>query len=150
MDYSITLKSFTRLDTHELYSIYKLRAEVFVVEQTCPYQDPDEADLEAFHLMLKRENKLIGYLRILPDGYIYPDYTVIGRVCLEKPYRNKGLAEVLMQRGVSFAFKMYEKPIKISAQSYLINFYNKLGFELASNPYLEDNIEHVIMIKQNH
>jgi ElaA protein len=146
MAFEISIKHFERLTGKEVFDILKLRSAVFVVEQNCVYQDPDDADTEAYHLQLFNNNELIACLRILPLGLVYNDMSVIGRVCVNPKNRHTGLADLIMQRAINFCFKMYEAPIKISAQTYLIDFYKNLGFEVSSKPYLEDGIEHVAMV----
>lgn len=142
------LKKFEELTPLELYHILQLRNEVFVVEQNCVYQDMDNKDQESYHLMgLNAEGKLIAYTRLLPPGLAYP-LPSIGRVVTSPSARNTGGGRMLMQKSIEMVYRLFGmQPIKIGAQLYLHNFYSSLGFNQTSDVYLEDNIEHIEMIK---
>ena len=137
-------KKFDELTTNELYEILKLRAEVFVVEQDCPYQDLDDKDKWAYHLFLEDDDgsTVIAVLRILPENIAYEDIA-IGRVIVKKSHRGQGLSKVMMQKAISFIIDdLGKKRIKLSGQAYLREFYEDLGFERVSDIYLEDGIDH--------
>ena len=141
------LKKFDELSTFELYSILRLRNEVFVVEQNCVYQDLDNRDQLSWHLTCWHENKPVAYTRILPPGILYQEPS-IGRVVTEVNYRNKGLGKELMERSIKNCELLFGKQdIKLGAQLYLKEFYISLGFLPEGNIYLEDGIEHIAMIK---
>ena len=128
-----------------LYQILKVRSEVFVVEQVCIYQDIDEVDLSAFHIYQSHDEKVIAYARCIPPNN--KPFSQIGRVLVASDARGQGLAKQLMQTAIEFNFKQWpDSSIKISAQTYLIKFYQSLGFELVSEAYLEDGIPHQDMI----
>lgn len=140
------IKTFDELTTEELYKILKLRAEVFVVEQDCVYQDLDEKDKKAYHLFTQSDGEVAAYLRILQKGVSYPE-VAIGRVVTKITHRRKGLAREMMQKAIGYIEgELHESAIKISAQKYLLEFYKSLGFEVISEVYLEDGIEHVEML----
>jgi ElaA protein len=140
------IKEFDRLTPHELYNILQLRNEVFVVEQQCVFQDADNKDQYAFHLMCWEENILVAYTRLLPPNTAYDEMS-IGRVVTFPKMRKKGLGRMLMQRSIEACYQLFGKnPIKIGAQFYLKFFYESLGFEQTSEIYLEDDIQHVEMI----
>jgi ElaA protein len=140
-------KSFSELNLKELYDIMVLRQEVFVVEQDCPYLDADGKDLDADHIMIYENAKLIAYTRILAAGVSYPEYTSIGRVVNSSTVRGRGIGRKLMEYSIETCLKKYpEISIKISAQVYLKTFYADLGFEDTMERYLEDNIPHMGMI----
>ena len=146
MNYKI--KKFNELTTKELYEILKVRAEVFVVEQNCVYQDLDSKDEVSYHLFLEDNSEIIAYLRILPKGISYPE-TSIGRVLTKASYRKKGLSKEMVQKAIDFIIDILEeKEIKISAQAYLQKFYKSFGFKPISGIYLEDGIEHIEMLYQ--
>jgi len=137
----LNVKFFNELDCTELYNILKLRAEVFVVEQKCIYNDMDDEDLKSLHVYFKNDNFVKAYLRIIPLG----DNTVkIGRVCcLEK---RTGLGTLLLKEGIKAAKnKLGAKKIIIHAQSYVENFYAKQGFKTVSDEFMEEGIPHVKM-----
>ena len=137
-------KKFDELTTNELYEILKLRAEVFVVEQDCPYQDLDDKDKWAYHLFLEDDDgsTVIAVLRILPENIAYEDMA-IGRVIVKKSHRGQGLSKVMMQKAINFIIEdLGKKRIKLSGQAYLREFYEDLGFERVSDIYLEDGIDH--------
>lgn len=140
------LKKFKELSGEEMYEILKVRSEVFVVEQECPYQDPDSKDQNAYHLFVQEDGNIIAYLRILEKGISYDEIS-IGRVLINKDYRGKDLSRKLMLKAIEFIENnLNEKEIKISAQAYLLDFYKSLGFKEVSEVYLEDNIPHIDML----
>lgn len=136
------LKKFEELSTVELYEILKLRSEVFVVEQNCPYQDLDDKDKVAYHLFLEDNHCVVAVLRILPEGVSY-DETAIGRVIVKKSHRGRGISKDMMKKAIEFiGFNLGKDKIKLSGQAYLTDFYCNLGFKKVSDCYLEDGIEH--------
>ena len=140
------IKRFEELTTTELYEILRVRAEVFVVEQTCIYQDLDEKDKRAYHLYCEESGKVKAYLRILDRGISYPEIS-IGRVLTTENNRRKGLAREMMEKAIDFIGKeLGENQIRISGQLYLQVFYESLGFQTVSEMYLEDDIPHVEML----
>ena len=141
------LKKFEELTPFELYAILQLRIEVFVVEQNCVFQDADDKDQNAYHLMGFASNKLIAYTRLVAQGEIY-DRVSIGRVVTSPSVRKSGVGKELMQRSINGVYSLFGKqPIKIGAQLYLKTFYQSFGFKQVSDVYLEDGIEHIYMIK---
>ena len=147
MNISWKLKTFQELTNLELYYILQLRAEVFIIEQNCPYQDADGKDLKSLHLMGCNENeKLIAYSRIVPAGISFKEIS-IGRVVSSPAYRGKGVGKLLMQEAIATILKLNGNiPIRIGAQLYLKNFYEGFGFIQCSDEYLEDNIPHIEML----
>ena len=140
------IKRFEELTTTELYEILRVRAEVFVVEQTCIYQDLDEKDKRAYHLYCEENGKVKAYLRILDKGVSYSEIS-IGRVLTTENNRRKGLAREMMEKAIDFIGKeLGENQIRISGQLYLQVFYESLGFQTVSEMYLEDDIPHVEML----
>lgn len=142
------LKTFDSLSPRELYAIMQLRIEVFSVEQNCIYQDADNKDFEAFHLMAWRQEKLIAYTRLLPPFIAY-DEASIGRVVTSPSARGTGIGRKLMEASLAALHQLYGKiPIRIGAQFYLVKFYESFGFVKVGNIYLEDGIEHIQMLLQ--
>ena len=141
--------AFEQLNIHQLYRIMALRQEVFIVEQNCPYQDADGKDQKAFHLLGLDENGVcIAYARLMPRGLSYEDYTAIGRVLTAPQARGLGLGKKLLTFALNWMNKNFAAiPIKISAQCYLIRFYEEFGFQTIGESYLEDNIPHIAMIR---
>lgn len=141
---------FEQLTVRELYDIMALRQEVFVVEQNCPYLDADGKDLYAWHLMGRdRDHRLLAYTRLLPVGVSYEGYCSIGRVVSSPAARGTGGGRVVMQRSIELCRHLFgPAPIKIGAQTYLLRFYESLGFRSTGEEYLEDGIPHTKMILQ--
>ena len=143
----IRIKRFEALTTNELYAILRLRSEVFVVEQDCVYQDLDDKDKKARHVIGWYDNTIVAYTRIF-DVKLYFNEASIGRVVVDQKYRSKGFGIDIMNASINAIKKYYNQTqIKISAQTYLIKFYNNLGFKEQGKPYLEDGIPHTEMIK---
>lgn len=145
------IKPFDRLSLNELYDILKLRIDVFVVEQNCVYAELDEKDRHpgTLHMLGKDDpGRLLAYLRILPPGSGFKE-PGIGRVVVSGSSRRQGLCRVMVQKAVEEICRVWPgMGIKISAQLYLETFYKSLGFIRTSEPYLEDGISHVEMIKE--
>jgi len=141
------LKKFDELTPLELYNVLRLRSEVFVVEQNCVFLDMDNKDQDCYHLMGSHDNELVAYVRLLPPGLAYDEIS-IGRVVSSPQYRGSGAGKLLMQKAIATAAELFGKqPIRIGAQLYLKNFYSSLGFEPQGDIYLEDGIQHIIMLK---
>jgi ElaA protein len=139
-------KSFYELSTDELYDILQLRSEIFVVEQTCVYNDLDGLDKEAVHLFCKKEGEIVAYSRLLKPGTRFSEYS-IGRVVVKQSERGTGLGIEMMQSAKNYIVnELGTQKIKISAQSYLQRFYENLGFEIVTEMYLEDGIPHFGMV----
>lgn len=140
-----TCLSFNQLTPVELYSILRLRSEVFVVEQDCVYQDIDDNDQHALHLCGMHAASLICYARLFAPGVKYPGAS-IGRVVTAPTVRGAGLGNELMQQAVLQCNAHWPRAnITISAQHHLEKFYNNLGFKGVSEPYMEDGIPHIEM-----
>ena len=145
---SWTLKSFSELNPFELYQILRLRSEVFVVEQNCVFLDLDNLDAKSMHLQGRNDGELIAYVRILPPGLAY-DEPSIGRVVTSPNARRTGAGKALMKKAIDETETMFpQKPIKIGAQLYLKKFYEGFGFEVCSEIYLEDGIDHIKMLRK--
>ena len=140
-----TLKAFDELDVETLYAILKLRVDVFVVEQNCPYAELDGHDIKALHLYVQDKSKIIAYARILPKGITY-DTPAIGRVIVSREYRGDGIARLLMNKAIDVIYRDWDdNTVSIGAQVYLQYFYQSLGFRAISDEYIEDGIPHVDM-----
>lgn len=143
---NIKIKYFDELNTTELYEILKLRQSVFVVEQKCPYNDIDEFDPAAIHIMMIDNDELIAYARILEKGTRYKEVS-IGRFLVKENFRKSGVGDKVFTRAIDYITDdMKEDTIRIQAQTYMKNYYKKKGFEEISKAYLEDDIEHVDML----
>ena len=148
-------QAFADLTPAALYAALALRADVFVVEQGCPFQDLDGFDRQAEHLfgwhaLQQPERELVAYLRLIAPGGKY-DEPSIGRVITARPYRKRGLGRVAMHEALARAARRYPGlPVRISAQSRLQRFYASLGFVQASAPYMEDGIPHIQMVREAH
>ncbi len=143
------VKAFDELSLRELYAMLALRAEVFVVEQDCPYQDLDGKDQKSWHVMGWKDDELVAVARIVDKGVSYAEYYSIGRVVVSEKVRKDGIGSALMEEAINWIYSdKGEVPIKISAQCYLIKFYGALGFQPVGEEYLEDNIPHIAMLKE--
>ncbi len=142
-------RHFTEITAADLYAMLVLRSRVFVVEQACPYLDPDGLDVDAFHLFGWSDatrSELACGVRILAPGVSYAEPS-IGRVVTAPEHRGEGLGRLLMERAMVECSQLYPGPIRIGAQRYLERFYGSLGFRTVSEPYDEDGIEHVTMLR---
>ena len=139
------LKKFADLTNEELYDFLRLRVDVFVVEQNCPYPEIDGKDPHSLHLMYKENGFIVAYARILPPGLSY-DEASIGRIIVAKTHRASGLGQKLLDQAIKASLAEYNQPIKIGAQAYLEKYYNAAGFVTVSEVYLEDDIPHIDML----
>lgn len=147
MELEFKIKSFYELSLDELYQLLRLRSEVFVVEQNCVYQDIDDKDQKALHVLGFYKNELVAYTRLFAPGD-YFDWASIGRVIIKEKYRDKKWGYQLMEVSIQQAEEVYQvHSIKISAQCYLQKFYENLGFVGVGESYLEDGIPHLEMIR---
>lgn len=129
-----------------MYRILALRSEVFVVEQTCAYQDLDGKDELSFWVWAEDEKGTVhATARLLPSGVSYQEIS-IGRVCTSMASRRTGLGKLLMEECLKQCERIWgRQSITISAQQYLLKFYNELGFIEEGEMYLEDDIPHLKM-----
>jgi ElaA protein len=140
-------KSFDELTTTELYGILRLRTEIFVVEQDCVYQDIDNKDQKAHHIFAVDQNEIVAYARIFKAGDYFQEAS-IGRVIVSDKRRGKGLARSMMLQAIAYITEHFEtKSIRISAQTYLEEFYAGLGFKAVGMSYLEDGLPHIGMVR---
>ena len=144
---NLYIKHFNELTTMELYRILRARAEIFVAEQDCVYQDLDNKDLNAWHVWYEDEDGVAAYCRVLDKGVSYEGEGSIGRVIAVK--RGTGLGYKVMMEGIRVAEEKFgQTSLRISAQQYAQGFYEKCGFVRVSEPYLEDDIPHVQMVRE--
>lgn len=154
MEKKINLKwqtlSFEQLDTHSLYNLLKLRVDVFVVEQKCPYPELDDKDhhSEVRHLIGRIGDEIAAYCRILPAGVSYPSPS-IGRVIVAEKYREFKLGHSLLEKAINAIGLLWPQcnTIEIGAQQHLEAYYQKHGFKRCSEMYLEDGIPHIDMVR---
>jgi ElaA protein len=142
------LAAFDELKPGELHEIYQARVAVFVVEQKCPFQDLDGADPKCMHLLGHGpDGTLLAYCRLVPPGVKYPEPS-IGRVLTTKAGRGNGAGRELMREAVARAEGLWPgQALRIGAQRYLDRFYGEFGFTQVSEPYDEDGIVHIEMLR---
>jgi predicted GNAT family N-acyltransferase len=131
---------FAELTPFEVYGLCRLRVDVFVVEQECPYPELDGRDMEpaTVHLWYERDGEVLATIRVLDDGAA----KIIGRVATAKAARGHGLAAALIRRGIELCGGA---AIDIGAQAYLEGWYEQFGFRRSGAGYIEDGIPHVPM-----
>lgn len=135
-------KYFDDLSNAELYRILKARAEIFVVEQECVYQDLDDKDYHSLHVFLEEAGDVVAYLRAYEEE---PGMVRMGRVLSLQ--HGKGYGRMIMDLGMKeINNKLHPKEIIIHAQCYAAGFYELAGFHINSKEFLEDGIPHVEMM----
>lgn len=140
----LVVRHFKELTTEELFEIYKLRSDVFIIEQNCACPDVDDADKVAYHVYYKDEDGIVAYLRVLPQGVKF-DEASIGRVISVK--RRCGFGTMILKEGIRIAKeKLGADAICIEAQLYARGLYEKVGFVQISDEFLEDGIPHIKML----
>ncbi|WP_290653327.1 GNAT family N-acetyltransferase [Idiomarina sp.] len=140
------LRTFDELSLRQLYQLLKLRQDVFVVEQNCPYLDADGEDEQAEHLFARSDDgQMIAYARLY-QANDSQSYSRIGRVLTAQSVRRTGLGRELMQRAIDYLEQRGSNaPIRVGAQVYLLQFYKDFGFKPIGDEYLEDGIPHIDM-----
>ena len=143
-----TLLPFDDLSVKTLYELLRLRAEVFVVEQTCPYQDLDRTDFFSWHLYsLNDAMDPQAYARLIPPGVLYAEAS-IGRVVTSSSVRGQGVGRELFAVALQEAERLWPRqPVRIMAQSYLLSFYTSYGFIPVGAEFLEDGIPHIYLLR---
>ena len=141
----INTYNFSSLNTDQLYGLLQLRSEVFVVEQDCVYQDIDGKDQKALHVLGTVEGNIVAYTRVFKPGD-YLEKAAIGRVVVASDFRKRDFGKAIMQASIAAVENHFNTTaIGLSAQTYLLNFYNDLGFSAIGETYLEDGIPHIYM-----
>lgn len=145
-------KPWAELVRDEWHGIVRLRVDVFVVEQDCPYSDLDGKDLRAWHVWAEEDSlakgaSALAYARVLAPGVSYAEPS-IGRVATRRDRRSEGLGKELMNQSIAVCERVWPgQGIRISAQCYLEAWYVDLGFVSVGEPYLEDGIPHIQMLR---
>ncbi len=140
------VKAFHELSLDELYRIMKLRVDIFVVEQNCPYAELDDRDQKAMHVWLEDGGEMLAYLRVMDRG-VENESVSIGRVLSVR--RRCGLGTRLLLKGIQVAQDVYgADAVYLEAQTYARGLYEKVGFRQVSEPFLLDGIPHIRMIRR--
>jgi ElaA protein len=143
--------SFSELSNEALYAVLAARQNVFILEQQCFYADFDGLDLQAHHVLawvdIDGQRQLGAYLRVLAPGVKYTEMS-LGRVLTTKAARGGGIGRELLAQGIACAERLHPgHRIRIGAQRYLERFYQGFGFKTITEPYDEDGIMHVDMLR---
>lgn len=141
------VKTFAELTATEVFEIFRLRQEIFIVEQECAYPDMDDTDFICHHVMGKNSNdQVVAYSRLVPTSESQ-SHVSIGRIVVHESLRGQGVGKDLVRNSIVQIKILYpDHQIKISAQKHLIPFYQDVGFEPYGQVYLEDGIPHIGML----
>ena len=141
--------AFGEMTTPVLYEVMRMRQAVFVVEQECAYEDLDNLDQDALHMLCWRDDELLAYQRCLPPGVSFAE-SALGRIVVAPGGRGLQLGRELVQRGIDHNTAQWpDSDIQIGAQSHLEAFYQSLGFVKSGDEYVEDGIPHIHMIRKS-
>jgi predicted GNAT family N-acyltransferase len=134
---------FAELSPFEVYGLCRLRVDVFVVEQECPYPELDGRDVEpsTVHVWFEDDGAVLATIRVLDDGAT----RTIGRVATAASARGQGLAARLMEEGLALCEGF---PVTLGAQAHLEGWYERFGFRRSGPGYVEDGIPHVPMRRE--
>ncbi len=141
--------AFSELSLFELQHIYAARQAVFVMEQKCFYLDVDGLDAQAWHLAAWSPEQAwpLAYARLFPPGVKYREAS-IGRVLTTPVARGRGWGRGLVQRAIIESDALFAgAALRISAQAHLEGFYEGFGFGAVGEPYMEDGIPHLEMLR---
>ena len=137
---TITTKRFSDLKLEELYGILRVRSEVFVTGQKCLYVDPDGRDFGSVQVFASKGDRIIGCLRIYGKE---AGVVQIGRVAVIESQRGTGIGRMMMRQAISHVMEnLTDEKIYLEAQTYAIGFYEKLGFKVISDEFLDEGIPH--------
>jgi ElaA protein len=159
---------FAQLTPREIHDMFQARSAAFVVEQDCVFLDIDGIDPECWHLVgyatapggdalgprrhgddepRAAATALVACARLVPPGVRFAEPS-IGRVVTTDAVRGTGMGRELMKQALAQAAKLWPgQAIRIGAQQHLEKFYASLGFARASEPYDEDGIPHIEMLR---
>ena len=137
---TITTKRFSDLKLEELYGILRVRSEVFVTGQKCLYVDPDGRDFGSVQVFASKGDRIIACLRIYGKE---AGVVQIGRVAVIESLRGTGIGRMMMRQAISYVTEnSTDEKIYLEAQTYAIGFYEKLGFKVISDEFLDEGIPH--------
>ncbi|MCF6764497.1 GNAT family N-acetyltransferase [Thiotrichales bacterium 19S3-7] len=137
---------FDQLSLEQLYSLLKLRSDVFVVEQICAYPDLDDLDQKAYHGLLYEDEKLIGYIRVYQKSEAIWTF---GRIVVNPHYRKLKLGVYLVELALDKIKQLHPGAVVvIGAQAHLERYYQRFGFIKSSQPYDDYGIMHIDMTLQ--
>lgn len=144
---NLEIKHYQELSTDLLYDIIKARIAVFVVEQNCPYMECDDLDKQAYHCFVRNSQEIIAYTRVIPPGVQFAREASLGRVMTTQNIRRTGIGKEMFRLVLDFMLqeKKYQC-IRIEAQQYLKEFYEKFDFQAVSDTFIIDGIEHLEMV----
>lgn len=138
---------FDRLSGREVHDVLQLRSRVFVVEQACAFLDADGVDPKCWHALGREGEVLVATARIVPPGLKYEE-PAIGRVVTAPEVRRTGAGRALMSSAIAQVQRLYPgQLIRLGAQRYLEKFYGSFGFAPSGEPYDEDGIPHIEMLR---
>lgn len=143
--------AFDEIPRHDWYQVLLQRQQVFILEQTCLYPDIDGCDPLCHHLMAWREidgvRTLVAYLRCVPPGVKYEEMS-LGRVLTTQAGRGSGIGHALLAQAIPLAEALHPgHGFRIGAQAHLEKFYGGYGFRKVTEPYDEDGIMHIDMVR---
>lgn len=141
---------YAELTRDDVFDLLKLRCEVFIVEQRCPYPDPDEKDRhpDTRHLLARApDGSLAAYARLIPPGLSFVEAS-FGRVITSPDWRGRGLGHGLVREILTRMQSLWPaQAIRIGAQAHLLDYYRQHGFEPVGEAFDEDGIPHRHMLR---
>lgn len=139
--YELNDRRFDDLTTHELYDLLRLRNQVFIVEQDCAYLDIDGRDTapNVRHIWFSAQRQIVAACRMFDEGR----ERVIGRIVTDEDHRGNRLAAKLLEHCLATS----DGPWRLAAQAHLATWYERFGFAVAGEPYDEDGIAHIDMVR---
>ncbi|CAK1222426.1 MULTISPECIES: GNAT family N-acetyltransferase [Fructobacillus] len=141
------IKTFDELSNREIWAIYRARIAVFVVDQHSEYQDVDEQDLTALHVFYEENGELLAYARVFEKDQ---DTVTFGRVLTVRQARGKGFGKALIQQLMDvMATRFDQDKIEIEAQEHAVGLYERFGFEVYGDTFLDVGVPHKMMVAKN-
>jgi ElaA protein len=140
---SVRVVAFDDPDARTAYDVWRLRQQVFVVEQRSPYPDLDDRDQEPTtrHLLSEEGGALVGYARVLDEG----DWARIGRVVVAPRARGQGRADELVRTALEV---IGEREVRLDAQTGLGDWYASYGFVVTGPEFDDEGVVHIPMARR--
>lgn len=144
----ILIKPFGQLTAAELHRITRAREAVFFLEQQVTAPDADDVDPQSVFVWIEHEGHVVAFLRIIPAGIVYAEASM-GRLLVAAPHRGKHLSQQLILAALNYISSTWgPQPIRVSARTYLTDYYQTLGFEVVSDQYFEAGLPHIKMLRR--
>lgn len=148
----MSAKPLQDLSALEVHHLYKLRVDVFVNEQQCPYAEIDDIDAlpTTLHITAWENEELAGVARLFPDEIDGEKVAHFGRFVVAPSHRGSGLSQGIMNHALRLCDEHFpHQPVFLTAQAPLETYYGSFGFTRCGETFDDEGIPHVPMKKSS-